>query len=193
VPRAQVADSDSDHLRRPAWTQGRIVPQKLVRHLLLTEASVHQTTHIQALIQGHPVTPGVREAGRSDICLERTLSAVRNRLLSRPLETSRWRIGVRVGDSRQSDDRQDSGANHPNPSRRAGDVGTTPNGRPDDASTHCHICDPLARNDVVNFRPVILRPAEKVRRNLAQSLAFRKVRLSSDVAMPTTGQNFSCR
>ena len=176
VPRAQVADSDSDDLRRPVWTQGRIVPQELVRHLLLTEASVHQTTHILALVQRHRVTPGVPEAGRSDICPERARTAVRNRLRSRPLKASRWRIGVRVRDGRQSGDRQDSGAKYPDNSRRANDVGTTPKGRPDDASTNCHIRSPLARNDVVNFRPVILRPAQKGRRSLTQSLAFRTVR-----------------
>jgi hypothetical protein len=119
VPRAQVADGEPDDLRRPVWTQRRIVPQELVRHLLWTEASVHQATHIQALIRRHRVTPGVPEAGRTDICHERTHTAARSRLRSRPLEASRWRIGVRARDGNQSCDRQDGGTNSRKPSRRA--------------------------------------------------------------------------
>jgi hypothetical protein len=174
VPRAQVVDGDPDDLRRPVWTQRRIVPQELVRHLLWTEASVHQATHIQALIHRHRVTPGVPVAGRSDIYLERTHTAVRSRLRSRPLEASRWRIGVRVRDGSQSCDRQDGGTNYRNLSRRADSVETTSPGQPDDASTHCHIHGPLARNDVVNFRPVILRPAENSRRSPVKSPGISK-------------------
>jgi hypothetical protein len=142
VPRAQVVDGDPDDLRRPVWTKRRIVPQELVRHLLWTEASVHQATHIPALIHRHRVTPGVPVAARCDICLERTHTAVRSRLRSRPLEASRWRIGVRVRDGKQSCDRQDGGTNYRNLSRRANSVETTSLGRPDDASTHCHSMAP---------------------------------------------------
>ena len=174
VPRAQVVDGDRDDLRRPVRTQRRIVPQELVRHLLWTEALVHQGSHIQALIRRHRVTAGVPEAGRSDICHERTHTAARSRLRSRPLEASRWRIGVRVRDGNQSCDRQDGGTNCPNLSRRADSVETTSPGRPDGTSTHCHIHGPLARNDVVNFRPVILRPAENSRRRPVKSLGISK-------------------
>ena len=74
VPRAQVAGSDSDDPRRPAWTQRRVQRRELVHHLLSTEASVHQATDIQALVKRHPVTAAVPEARRTDICQERTLT-----------------------------------------------------------------------------------------------------------------------
>jgi hypothetical protein len=32
VPRAQVADSDPDDLRRPAWTQRRVQRRELAHH-----------------------------------------------------------------------------------------------------------------------------------------------------------------
>src|SRR5271166_6924185 len=56
VPRAQVADSDSDDLRRPVSTQRRVRRRELVHHVLSTEAGVHQATDIQALVQRHLVT-----------------------------------------------------------------------------------------------------------------------------------------
>ena len=176
MPRAQVADGEPDDLCCPVWTQPRIVPQELALHIRSTEASVHQGTDIQTLIHGHCVAPGVPEAARGDICLVRTHSAPRDGLRSRPWEASLWRNGVRVRDGSQSCDRQDSGTNYRNPSRRPDSVGTTSPDRPDDASTHCHIHKPLARNDVVDFRPVILRPAQHSRCNPVVSLIFRNIR-----------------
>jgi hypothetical protein len=40
MPRAQVADSDSDDLRRTVWTQRRVQCRELVHHVLLTQARV---------------------------------------------------------------------------------------------------------------------------------------------------------
>jgi hypothetical protein len=53
VPRAQVADSHSHDLRCPAWTQRRVPRRELPHHVWSTEASVHQATHIEALVQRH--------------------------------------------------------------------------------------------------------------------------------------------
>ena len=65
MPGAQVADGDSDDLRRPVWTQPRVVRGELAHHVLSAKASVHQATHIQALVQCHLFTAAVSEAGRS--------------------------------------------------------------------------------------------------------------------------------
>jgi hypothetical protein len=46
VPRAQVADSDSDDLRRPVWTQRRVRRRELVHHVLSTKAGVHQAWQV---------------------------------------------------------------------------------------------------------------------------------------------------
>jgi hypothetical protein len=115
VPRAQVTDSDSDDLGRPVWTQRRVHRRELLHHVLSTEASVHQATDIQALVQRHLVTAAVPEASRTDICQERTPTAPRPRC--RPLGASRYRSGVRNRFGTQGDGRQDGQANYPHPSR----------------------------------------------------------------------------
>jgi hypothetical protein len=104
VPHAQVADSDSDDLRRSVWTQRRVQRRELAHHLLSTEARVHQATHIPALVQRLLATVAVPEVSRTDICQERTLTRYR-------------RGGVRNRVGTQGDGRQDGQANYPHPSR----------------------------------------------------------------------------
>jgi len=104
VPRAQVADSDSDDLRRPVWTQARVQRRELADHFLSTEARVHQAAHIPALVQRLQATVAVPDASGTDICQERTLTPYRSG-------------GVRNWGCTQSDGRQDGQANYPRPSR----------------------------------------------------------------------------
>jgi hypothetical protein len=117
VPGAKVADGDSDDLRRPVWTQRRVVRRELAHHVLSAEAGVHQTTHIQALVQCHLATAVVSEAGRTDICQERTPTAPRTRARCPALGASRCRSGAASRVGPQSHGRQDGDANHPYPSR----------------------------------------------------------------------------
>jgi hypothetical protein len=115
VPRAQVADSDSDDLRRPVWTQRRVFGRELTHHARSTKASVHQATNIQALVHLIHTAVGISEAGRIDISQERTPSAPDTR--PRPLGACRCRVGLRIRVGTQSHGRQDGHANYPNPSR----------------------------------------------------------------------------
>jgi len=119
VPGTQVADGDSDDLRRPVWTQPRVRSGELAHHVLSAKASVHQATDIQALVQRHLATTAVSEADRTDICQERTPAAPRTRARCRPLGTSRCRCGAGSSVGPQSHGRQDGDANYPRPSRSA--------------------------------------------------------------------------
>jgi hypothetical protein len=113
VPGTQVADSDPDDLRRPAWTQRRVVGGELAHHVLSTEASIHEATDIYALVQRHLAATAVPQTDRADVCQERAPTAPRARARRGPLRAYRCRSRDRLRGGPQRQGCQNCQADYP--------------------------------------------------------------------------------